>query len=254
MRRRSRAGGEPVKTRRRKTAALKRGNAPKAVRNRSFSVPSQETEVARLTRELNEALERQTATAEILKIISASPTELQSVLEVVVKSAARFCEADDVTIFELDGQDLRAVAHWGPVPQDIGVRFPCSREHVVGRAVLERRPVHVIDLQAEAEEFPEGSAFAKRLGHRTIAWRPAAAGGCGGRNNCSFDAPKFIRLRISRLRFSRPSPPRPSSPSRTRDCSTSFGESLEQQTATADVLHIISSSPGDLQPVFSVRC
>ena len=113
MRRRSRAGGEPVKTRRRKTVTLKRRNAPKAVRNRSVSVPSKETEVARLTRELNEALERQTATAEILKIISASPTELQSVLEVVVKSAARFCEADDVTIFELDGQDLRAVAHWG---------------------------------------------------------------------------------------------------------------------------------------------
>ena len=124
MRRRSRAGGGPVKTRRRKTVTLKRRNAPKAVRNRSVSVPSQETEVARLTRELNEALERQTATAEILKIISASPTELQSVLEVVVKSAARFCEADDVTIFELDGQDLRAVAHWGPVPQDVDVRFP----------------------------------------------------------------------------------------------------------------------------------
>jgi len=124
MRRRSRAGGEPVKTRRRKTVTLKRRNAPKAVRNRSVSVPSQETEVARLTRERDEALERQTATTEILKIISASPTELQSVLEVVVKSAARFCEADDVTIFELDGQDLRAVAHWGPVPQDVDVRFP----------------------------------------------------------------------------------------------------------------------------------
>jgi hypothetical protein len=122
------------------------------MRPRSSVPPAgQETEVARLTRELNEALERQAATAEILKIISASPAELQPVLEVVVKSAARFCEADDVTIFELDGQDLRAVAHWGPVPQDIGVRFQCSREHVVGRAVLERRPVHIIDLQAEAD-------------------------------------------------------------------------------------------------------
>jgi two-component system, NtrC family, sensor kinase len=172
MRQHSRTGGEPVKARRHKAARPKRPNAPKAVHDRSVSVPSQETEVARLTRELNEALERQTATAEILKIISASPTELQSVLEVVVKSAARFCEADDVTIFELDGQNLRAVAHWGPVPQDIDVRFPCSREHVVGRAVFERRPVHIIDLQAEAEEFPEGSAFAKRLGHRTTAGVP----------------------------------------------------------------------------------
>src|SRR5689334_18239314 len=106
MRRRSRAGGEPVKTRRRKTAARKRGNTPKAAVRRSPPA-GQETEVARLSRELNEALERQTATAGILKIISASPTELQSVLEVVVKSAARFCEADDVSIFELDGQDLR---------------------------------------------------------------------------------------------------------------------------------------------------
>ena len=130
MRRRSRAGGEPIKTRRRKTVTLKRANAPKAVWRRSPPA-GQETEVARLTRELKEALERHTATTEILKIISASPTELQSVLEVVVKSAARFCEADDVSIFELDGQDLRSAAHWGPVPSlDIGVHFPCSRGHV----------------------------------------------------------------------------------------------------------------------------
>src|SRR5262249_53734770 len=92
---------------------------------------------------------------------------LQAMLDVVVQSAARFCGADDATIFELDGQDLRAVAHWGAIPQDIGISFPCSRGHVSGRTVLERKPVHVLDLQAETEEFPGGSAFAKRFGHRT---------------------------------------------------------------------------------------
>ena len=122
--------------------------------------------------ELGEVLEQQTATAEALRIISTSPTELQPVLDVVVKSAARFCGADDVTIFECDGQDLRAVAHWGPLPQEIGLRMPCAPGSVGGRTVLERKPVHVLDLQAEAEEFPEGSTFAKRLGHRTTLGVP----------------------------------------------------------------------------------
>jgi two-component system, NtrC family, sensor kinase len=126
-----------------------------------------EEELEARTRELSEAREQQAATTEVLRIISSSPTELQAVLDVVVQSAARFCGADDATIFELDGQDLRAVAHWGAIPQDIGISFPCSRGHVSGRTVLERKPVHVLDLQAETEEFPGGSAFAKRFGHRT---------------------------------------------------------------------------------------
>src|SRR6266480_209869 len=137
MRRRSRAGGEPVKARRRKTAARKRGNTPKIARHQGSSAAGLQAEVARLTRERDEALEQRTATAEVLKIISTSPTQFQAVLEVVVRSAARFCKADDVTIFELDGQDLRIAAHWGAVPQDIGVRFPCVRGQVAGRAVLE---------------------------------------------------------------------------------------------------------------------
>jgi hypothetical protein len=69
-------------------------------------------ELAESRGHLSEALERQAATSEILTIISTSPTELQSVLEAVARSAAHFCKADDVTIFELDGQDLRATAHW----------------------------------------------------------------------------------------------------------------------------------------------
>ena len=126
MRRRSRAGG-PAKSPRHKAVTSGWRDAPESVRARDSSVAGQETEVARLTRERDEALEQQRATAEVLKIISASPTELQTVLEVVVRSAARFCEADDVTIFELDGEYLHTAAHWGAVPQEIGGRFPCTR-------------------------------------------------------------------------------------------------------------------------------
>ncbi len=176
-------------------------------------------------------------------------------LEAVVRSAARFCEADDVTIFELDGQDLRATAHWGAVPQDIGVRFP-FRGHVSGRIVLERRPVHVIDLQAEEEEFPEGSAFAKRLGHRTTAGVPLLREGQVVGTILlrraevnpftdkqialleTFAAQAVIAIENARLLNELHQ--------RTDDLS----ESLEQQTATSKVLEAISSSPGDLKPVF----
>jgi GAF domain-containing protein len=256
MRRRSRAGGEPVKTRRRKTVTLKRRNAPKAVRGRGPSAASQEAEVARLTDERDEALEQRTAIAEVLKIISTSPTQLQPVLEVVVRSAARFCKADDVTIFELDGQDIRSAAHWGAVPQEIGVRFPCTRGTVVGRTILERKPVHVIDLQAEAEEFPEGSAMARRLGHRTTAGVPLLREGVAvgtiqlRRAEVNPFTDKQIALletfaaqaviAIENVRLFE------AEQQRTRE----LRESLEQQTATSEVLRVISSSPGELEPVF----
>jgi two-component system, NtrC family, sensor kinase len=96
----------------------------------------------------------------------------QPVLEVVVKSAARFCGADDAIILRLDGENLCAAAHHGPIPVDFGHPVPCVRGTVGGRSVLERRAVHVTDLQAEAVEFPEGSAFATRLGARTTLGVP----------------------------------------------------------------------------------
>src|SRR5881296_742301 len=118
-------------------------------------------------RELTETLDQQKGTAEILRIISTSPTELQRVLDAVVKSAAQLCGAYDAAIFQLDGESLRLAAHHGPLHPAIGLLIPVARGTVAGRSVLEQRAVHVADLPSEGKEFPEGSAFARELGHRT---------------------------------------------------------------------------------------
>src|SRR6267142_983347 len=118
-------------------------------------------------RELTETLEQQKGTGDILRIISTSPTELQRVLDAVVKSAAQLCGAYDAAIFQLDGESLRLAAHHGPLHPAIGLLIPVARGTVAGRSVLEQRAVHVSDLPSEVKEFPEGSAFARELGHRT---------------------------------------------------------------------------------------
>jgi GAF domain-containing protein len=216
-----------------------------------------EKKVEILARELNEAREQQAATAEVLKAISSTPADIKSVLQVVVRSAARFCEADDVTIFELEGQHLRATAHWGAVAQDMDARMPCSRGSVAGRTVLDRKPVHVVDLQAEAEEFPEGSAFAKRLGHRTTAGVPLLREGEAvgtiqlrrGEVNPFTDKQialleTFVNQAVIAIENARLL-------NELRQRTGDLSQSLEQQKATSEVLQVISSSPGDLQPVFA---
>src|SRR5215469_7515322 len=250
MRRRSKVSSKMTKGRSRKA------KAPNAVRHSSSSAFGQETEVARLTRERDEALEQQRATAEVLKIISASPTELQPVLEVVVRSAARYCEADDVTLFDLDGQDLREAAHCGAAPHLEGFRFRCTRGSVAGRTVLDQKPVHVIDLQAEVEDFPEGSALARRFGHRTIAGVPLLREGVavGTLQLRRTEVNPFTDKQIALLGIFAAQPVIAIENARLlselRDRTTELSESLEQQTATAGILQIISSSPTNIQPVF----
>ena len=123
-----------------------------------------EHKVAERTRELTEALEQQTATSEVLRVISSSPTDVQPVFASIARSAARLCEAFDVIVLRVDGDVLRLVAHHGPMPAgDVALH----RGTLGGRTVIERRLIHIGDLQAEVDEFPEGSALARKRGHRT---------------------------------------------------------------------------------------
>src|SRR4029453_10080552 len=122
-------------------------------------------ENVRLFNETKEALEQQTATGDILKVIASSPTDIQPVLDTVAERAARLCESSDAEIFRRDGARLLLVAHHGPIPSRTLV-VPLIRETFNGRTVLDGRTLHIVDLQSETDEFPRGSEIARQHGTR----------------------------------------------------------------------------------------
>jgi two-component system, NtrC family, sensor kinase len=122
-----------------------------------------EEKVEALTRELGEARERETATSEVLRLISNSPTDLQSALGAIAESAARLLDVADADILRLEGDGLRLVAKHGPSRQwPVGSVRQLNRNWVTGRAVSDRTTIHVPDLQAAETDFPEGVCEAVR--------------------------------------------------------------------------------------------
>ena len=126
-------------------------------------------ENVRLFNETKESLERQTALAEILSVIADSPADQQPVVDAVARSTTRYCGAEDAVVFLLEGEDLRRVAHHGvlPVHSVSNTILPIARGSVAGRAVLERRTVHVPDIAgAEGDDFLTTRARAAVTGQR----------------------------------------------------------------------------------------
>jgi GAF domain-containing protein len=256
MRRRSRAGGKSAKAKRRKTTARKSRIAPTAVRASHSS--REKAEVARLTRELSDARQQQAAMSEILGIISRSNFQLQPVLQSVVTTAMRLCRAEQAVIYRQQDGTYRFAAGHSTVPAYIEIEKQTvilpDKGTVVGRTALTRQVARIDD--AWNDPLYQKKRDAQIGGVRSMIGVPLMREGepigviALARNRvepfteheidlvATFADQAVITIENARL-FE-------AEQQRTRELT----ESLEQQTASSEVLKVISTSTGDLQPVF----
>ena len=208
---------------------------------------SRDRELEQRNAELREALEHQTATAEVLGIISRSPTNVQPVLDAIVESAARVCGVDDVVLRLRDGNIMVQRAHFGPIPLG-GVEI--SIEEPQYRWMREHGTLHIPDVHTQRDVFPTVAASAGARSRTFLIVPLRQQGEFMGTLNarrmavCPF-TPAQIKLletfsdqaviAIENVRLF-----------------NELKESLEQQTATSEILGVIASSPTDIQPVLDV--
>jgi two-component system, NtrC family, sensor kinase len=234
------------------------GRGPKPAKSKEAKPPvarkspnSDGAKLRDLEKRLSEALAQQTATGEILRVISTSPTDVQPVLDAIAESVARLCNSRDVTMFRIDGGILQLAVHRGPIgslPPYGEERVSLDRGSVVGRSVIERRTINLADLSSETVEYPEASARARRFGYRAVLSVPLL------KDDAAIGAIVVRRLEA------RPSTERQIALLQTFAAQAVIAienvrlfnetkEALEQQTATSEILQVIASSPTDIQPV-----
>ncbi|MGB8556013.1 MAG: GAF domain-containing protein, partial [Pseudolabrys sp.] len=244
---------QPGKGRRRKTTRTKAGKVPTA------STADLDQRLSQRTRELEEALQQQTATSEVLSIIRRSPADAQPVFEAIVQSAARLCGAVFSVVYLYENDHLRVAATKNftiEATNQINERQELrqiNRSYVGGRAVLDRAIVHVPDVLDDPEYSRE---FAMAGGWRAVLAVPLLHEGKSvgaitvGKAEAKAFSERQIQLlqtfadqaviAIENVRLFE------AEQQRTHELS----ESLEQQTATSEVLKVVSRSPGNLEPVF----
>ncbi|MET0630204.1 MAG: GAF domain-containing protein [Xanthobacteraceae bacterium] len=214
-------------------------------------------ELRQRTDDLSESLEQQTATSEVLKVISSSASDLQSVFDAMAENAVRLCEAERAYIFRFDGELLRAVATYnvGPENREFVNRNPIApgRHSVSARAALERRTVQVPDVQAD----PDYAYVIRDVEPiRTTLAVPMLKGDelVGTITIYRLEVKPFTDKQVALVETFADQAVIAIENTRLlkelRQRTDDLSESLEQQTATSDVLRVISSSPGELEPVF----
>ena len=256
MRRRSSAGATPLKASRRKAVRPKRRNASKISRLRRSSSPDLIDKIALFKRERDQSLE-QKATAEILRVISASPGDLKPIFAVILGNATRLCQANFGVLFLCEGDAYRAVAMHNAPSAYVEARrreplVSMTGTTVIAEVARTKRTVQTADM-AKNPAYPKNpqytQLFVRLTGARSFVGVPmlkdnSLIGVIGiFRQEVrqftdkqvelveSFAAQAVIAIENTRLL-------------------SELRQSLEQQTATSDVLRVISSSPGELEPVF----
>ena len=215
--------------------------------------------VEELKRELSEAHQREAATADVLRVISRSPANAQPVFDMIAESAARLCEAQYCFVYRFDGQLLHFVAHHGLTAEVLEINrrnypAPPGRSSVAARAVLERGVVQVPDVTADPEYAL--SAMAAAGGYRGAAAVPILRNGraIGSIAVTRAQAGLLPDQQIELLKTFADQAVIAIENARLFDAeqqrSRELAQALEQQTATSEVLSVISSSPGELEPVF----